>query len=83
MYQNKKSRSGNFGLKKDLNGHSRKAFSTSYYTSHSNAAQCKQCGSDYMRFSLSGKCQRCLQHSEYLFRERPQYTLAANGGRLR
>ena len=34
-------------------------------------SRCQQCGSDYMRASIDGHCQRCLQQIEYASRERP------------
>jgi len=34
-------------------------------------SRCRKCGSDYMRASIDGHCQRCLQQIEYASRERP------------
>jgi hypothetical protein len=37
----------------------------------SGARQCKKCGSDYMKFSKDGYCQRCQQRCEFILREFP------------
>jgi len=34
-------------------------------------SRCRECGSDYMRGSIDGCCQRCLQQIEYASRECP------------
>ncbi len=35
------------------------------------ARQCFKCQSDYMKFSVEGVCQSCLQRIEFIIRERP------------
>ncbi len=47
-----------------------KRFLRSEYKQFSHSNQCNYCGSDYMRFSLMGYCQRCQQRAEYVLRER-------------
>ena len=40
------------------------------YTANGALKQCHYCGSDYMRFSVNGYCQRCQQLAEYVIRSR-------------
>ena len=44
------------------------------YKPYMTVKQCKNksCGSDYLKFSLNGFCQNCLQRLEYYKHERPQ-----------
>ena len=42
------------------------------YTRLNNSRQCKKCCSDYMKFSIDGYCQKCVQRVEFIMRERPQ-----------
>jgi hypothetical protein len=42
-----------------------KRFFVPEYTQFSTVLQCEKCRSDYMRFSLEGICQRCLQRHEH------------------
>ena len=54
-----------------LTGNQRRIFNSDYrHFPHS--VQCKKCFSDYMRASFDGYCQRCLQLTEYIIRERPE-----------
>ena len=81
--RNKNSRGGNLGSKTNLNGHSRKPFSTKYYTGPSDRVQCKNCRSDYMLYSVDGHCQRCLQRDEHLHRKRSASDISHVGPRTR
>ena len=35
-----------------------------------DSMQCKNCGSDYMRYEKDGFCQDCQQKAEFVFREK-------------
>ncbi len=49
-----------------------KAFSTFNCSKNQRFGQCVKCQSDYMKFSVNGFCQRCLQRVEFIIREHPQ-----------
>ena len=72
MNRNKKADLHGIGSnEKHLTGKSKRFFNSDYrHFSHS--VQCKKCLSDYMRASIDGYCQRCLQLTEYVIRERPE-----------
>lgn len=63
---------------KHLTGKS-KGFFDSHYKHFPHSVQCHYCGSDYMRFSVNGYCQRCQQKAEYVLRERPD-AMSTNQG---
>lgn len=56
-------------------------FSTPNYSPYRHAVQCSFCGSDYMRFSVGGYCQRCQQRVEYIVREHRATAEKARGAR--
>ena len=75
MRQNEMAEAPNFDRKTfEYLGRNQKAFSCFKYTTTGRISQCKKCGSDYMRASFDGFCQRCLQQVEFITRERPDIT---------
>ena len=70
MRRNRKADLRGVGSKPNLNGHLRNRFSVFNDTQSGSLVQCQKCGSDYMRFSLNGYCQRCLQRVEFIQREK-------------
>lgn len=60
-----------------------KAFSTLDCRKNQPFGQCVKCLSDYMKFSVNGYCQRCLQKIEFIVREHPQVLrqISASGGK--
>ncbi len=78
MVKNRKADLGGIGSnEKHLTGTSKRSF-ISDYKLFPHSHQCKYCGSDYMRFSLNGFCQRCQQRAEFVTRERPSLAKRAN-----
>lgn len=75
---------GSGSKEKRLTGNQR-GFFTSNYKQFSLSVQCKNCGSDYMRFAFDGDCQRCQQRAEYLRREQTDRvtTPKESGGQIR
>lgn len=61
---------GSGSNEKWLTGNQRRFFNSDY-THFPLVVQCQYCGSDYMRFSVNGYCQRCQQRAEYVIRESP------------
>lgn len=68
--KNRKAEAANFGPKTNFTGGETIGFSSNHYKKIVVEPQCKKCGSDYLRFSLNGYCQRCQQLAEHLRRER-------------
>lgn len=62
-----------------------KAFPTLDYRKNQPFGQCVRCQSDYMKFSVNGYCQRCLQRIEFIIREHPQVLqrIKINGGKIK
>lgn len=78
MARNERADLGGIGSnEKWLTGNQRRFFNSDYRRSP-HSIQCEYCGSDYMRFSVNGYCQRCQQRAEYVIRERR----ASRGGRV-
>ena len=60
-----------------------KQFSSIHYVTGGQFSRCRKCGSDYMRASIDGYCQRCLQLIEHVARERPDMVAAMTNGGLK
>jgi hypothetical protein len=58
-----------------------KRFFIPQYKQFPHSHQCKYCGSDYIRFSSNGFCQRCQQRVEYVIREHPVIAARARGAK--
>lgn len=60
-------------IRSDLKNHSitgsNKTAITFDFRRNKSLGQCKQCGSDYMKYAIGGFCQNCLQHTEFINRE--------------
>ena len=59
----------------------RKRFFETKYRQFPHLNQCKNCSSDYMRYSIDGFCQRCQQRAEFVIRERLTIVTTARGSR--
>jgi predicted amidophosphoribosyltransferase len=73
MTNERKAEATNFGYKKtnELNNLFKAFFSFDNNKNNTNK-QCIRCKSDYMRYSIDGYCQDCIQRVEYVNREHPQ-----------
>ena len=78
MQKNKRADRARIGEKtRETTGENNSSFSVHHSSQNRKVNQCKNCGSDYMRFAIGDFCQRCLQRAEFIVRERPR----AAGGR--
>lgn len=48
-----------------------KSFDAFNFKQNRHFSQCRQCGSDYMRFAQGGYCLGCQQKVEFIIREHP------------
>jgi len=71
MNKTKAEASDHFGAKTNYMNERSKQFSRFQYFTGGQFSRCRKCGSDYMRGSIDGNCQRCLQQIEYASRECP------------
>ena len=77
MKANSKAGATNTGSKPKtflIAGGNQKRFDHFYYRQFDNygqSARCRKCKSDYMKFSLNGYCQNCIQKVEFIVREYP------------
>jgi len=56
----------------------RSGFSNYRYSARfGQSVKCSQCHSDYMKFSVNGFCQDCIQRVEYIVREFPHIARSA------
>lgn len=68
------------GLKTiDCFGKNQRTFSSIECNFSGLISQCKRCKSDYMRDSVDGYCQRCLQRVEFITREQSDAVATAPG----
>ena len=61
-----------FGTRTSYMNGTSKQLSRFQYKAGGRSSQCRKCGSDYMRASIDGYCQRCLQLIEHTSRESPE-----------
>jgi len=69
MARNRKAEVMTFGSKQDITHREIRMFSKHNYTPRPRPIQCQRCLSDYMRHSIDGICQSCLQAAEFRLRE--------------
>jgi predicted amidophosphoribosyltransferase len=83
MKKNKAEARDHFGTKTNYTNGRSKQCSRFHYLAGGEFSRCQKCGSDYMRASIDGYCQRCLQQIEYASRERPDVLAAITNGGLK
>jgi len=82
MYESKGTARDRLGIKTNYTkGHSTQFFRLRHMVG-SQFSRCRKCGSDYMRASIDGYCQPCLQLVEYRAREGSDGLAAITNGGL-
>lgn len=71
MRKEKKEAGGFPSYQTNFAGGKNKRFDVYNFTSIPFLRQCRNCGSDYMKFSENGFCQNCQQRCEFIAREFP------------
>lgn len=72
--KNEKTQVTSLGLNQNFSftGGKNKGLNSLNYRKYERNGQCSQCGSDYMKHSVNGFCQDCMQRVEFIVREHPQ-----------
>jgi predicted Zn-ribbon and HTH transcriptional regulator len=81
MYRKQKAEGMNFGSKTNEHlARHQTSFSNKQYRAYWRISQCKNCGSDFMRWAVDGYCQDCQQNVEFIVRERSYAMKTATTG---